>query len=68
MMTIAESEAIRADSTHFGVVPQHEQPEIETTDSHWKGPNLRREINERIAGLTAQPSDACTIRPRSARA
>ena len=29
-MTIAEYEAIRAESTHFGVVPQHEQPEIET--------------------------------------
>ena len=30
MMTIAEYEAIRAHSTHFGVVPQHEQPEIES--------------------------------------
>jgi hypothetical protein len=30
MMTIAEYEAIRARSTHFGVVPQHEQPEIES--------------------------------------
>jgi hypothetical protein len=30
MMTIAEYEAIRAQATHFGVVPQHEQPEIET--------------------------------------
>lgn len=30
MMTIAEYEAIRAHATHFGVVPQHEQPEIET--------------------------------------
>ena len=30
MMTMAEYEAIRAHPTHFGVVPQHEQPEIET--------------------------------------
>ena len=30
MMTIAEYEGIRAQATHFGVVPQHEQPEIET--------------------------------------
>jgi hypothetical protein len=30
MMTIAEYEAIRARATHFGVVPQHEQPEMET--------------------------------------
>ena len=30
MMTIVEYEAIRARSTHFGVVPQHEQPEIES--------------------------------------
>jgi hypothetical protein len=30
MMTIAEYEAIRIHATHFGVVPQHEQPEIET--------------------------------------
>jgi hypothetical protein len=30
MMTIAEYEAIRAHSTRFGVVPQHEQPEIES--------------------------------------
>ncbi|HUH21501.1 MAG TPA: hypothetical protein VLZ09_06490 [Gaiellaceae bacterium] len=30
LMTIAEYEAIRAHATHFGVVPQHEQPEIET--------------------------------------
>ena len=30
MMTIVEYEAIRAHATHFGVVPQHEQPEIET--------------------------------------
>jgi hypothetical protein len=30
MMTIAAYEAIRAQATHFGVVPQHEQPEIET--------------------------------------
>jgi hypothetical protein len=30
MMTIAEYEAIRAHATHFGVVPQHEEPEIET--------------------------------------
>jgi hypothetical protein len=29
MMTIVEYEAIRAHSTCFGVVPQHEQPEIE---------------------------------------
>ena len=29
MMTIVEYEAIRAHATHFGVVPQHEQPEIE---------------------------------------
>jgi hypothetical protein len=29
-MTLLEYEAIRADSTHFGVVPEHEQPEIET--------------------------------------
>jgi hypothetical protein len=29
MMTIAEYEAIRAHATHFGVVPQHEEPEIE---------------------------------------
>ena len=29
MMTIVEYEAIRANATHFGVVPQHEQPEIE---------------------------------------
>ena len=28
-MTLAEYEAIRAESTHFAVVPQHEQPEIE---------------------------------------
>jgi hypothetical protein len=28
-MTIAEYEAIRAESTHFAVAPQHEQPEIE---------------------------------------
>jgi RimJ/RimL family protein N-acetyltransferase len=27
---MAEYEAIRAHPTHFGVVPQHEQPEIET--------------------------------------
>jgi hypothetical protein len=30
MMTVTEYEAIRAHSTHFGVVPQHEQPEIES--------------------------------------
>jgi hypothetical protein len=30
MMTIVEYEAIRAHATHFGLVPQHEQPEIET--------------------------------------
>jgi hypothetical protein len=30
MMTIVAYEAIRAHSTHFGVVPQHEQPEIES--------------------------------------
>ena len=30
MMTVVEYEAIRAHATHFGVVPQHEQPEIET--------------------------------------
>jgi hypothetical protein len=30
LMTIAAYEAIRAHSTHFGVVPQHEQPEIES--------------------------------------
>jgi hypothetical protein len=30
MMTIVEYEAIRARATHFGVVPHHEQPEIET--------------------------------------
>ena len=30
MLTIAEYEAIRAHSTYFGVVPQHEQPEIES--------------------------------------
>ena len=30
MMTVAEYEAIRAHATHFGVVPHHEQPEIET--------------------------------------
>jgi hypothetical protein len=30
MMSIVEYEAIRAQSTHFGVVPQHEQPEIES--------------------------------------
>jgi hypothetical protein len=29
-MTLVEYEAIRAESTHFGVVPEHEQPEIET--------------------------------------
>ena len=29
MMTIVEYEAIRAQATHFGVVPEHEQPEIE---------------------------------------
>jgi len=28
-MTLAEYEAIRAESTHFAVAPQHEQPEIE---------------------------------------
>jgi hypothetical protein len=28
-MTLAEYEAIRAEPTHFGVVPHHEQPEIE---------------------------------------
>jgi hypothetical protein len=28
-MTIVEYEAIRAESTHFAVVPEHEQPEIE---------------------------------------
>ena len=28
-MTLAEYEAIRAESTHFAVVPEHEQPEIE---------------------------------------
>jgi hypothetical protein len=28
-VTLAEYEAIRAESTHFAVVPQHEQPEIE---------------------------------------
>jgi len=30
MMTVAEYEAIRAHPTHFGVVPHHEQPEIES--------------------------------------
>ena len=30
MMTIAEYEAIRAEPTHFGVVPEHELPEVET--------------------------------------
>jgi hypothetical protein len=29
-MTLVEYEAIRAESTHFGVVPEHEQPEIES--------------------------------------
>jgi hypothetical protein len=29
-LTIVEYEAIRAESTHFGVVPEHEPPEIET--------------------------------------
>jgi hypothetical protein len=29
-MTLVEYEAIRAESTHFGVVPEHQQPEIET--------------------------------------
>ena len=29
VMTLAEYEAIRAESTHFGVVPHHEQTEIE---------------------------------------
>ena len=28
-MTLVEYEAIRAESTHFAVVPKHEQPEIE---------------------------------------
>ena len=28
-MTLVEYEAIRAESTHFAVVPEHEQPEIE---------------------------------------
>ena len=28
-MTMVEYEAIRAESTHFAVVPEHEQPEIE---------------------------------------
>jgi hypothetical protein len=28
-MTLAEYEAVRAEPTHFAVVPQHEQPEIE---------------------------------------
>jgi hypothetical protein len=28
-MTLAEYQAIRAESTHFAVAPQHEQPEIE---------------------------------------
>jgi hypothetical protein len=28
-MTLSEYEAIRAEPTHFGVVPEHEQPEIE---------------------------------------
>jgi hypothetical protein len=28
-MTLVEYEAIRAEPTHFAVVPQHEQPEIE---------------------------------------
>jgi len=28
-MTLIEYEAIRAEPTHFGVVPQHDQPEIE---------------------------------------
>ena len=28
-MTLAEYEAIRAESTRFAVAPQHEQPEIE---------------------------------------
>lgn len=28
-LTMAEYEAIRAKSTHFAVVPEHEQPEIE---------------------------------------
>ena len=29
-MTIVEYEAIRSHATYFGVVPQHEQPEVET--------------------------------------
>jgi hypothetical protein len=29
-MTLVDYEAIRAESTHFGVVPEHEQPEIES--------------------------------------
>ena len=29
-MTLIEYETIRAEPTHFGVVPEHEQPEIET--------------------------------------
>jgi hypothetical protein len=29
-MTMVEYEAIRAESTHFAVVPEHEQPEIES--------------------------------------
>src|SRR5215218_7280540 len=29
-MTVAEYEAIRAEPTHFAVVPGHEQPEIES--------------------------------------
>jgi hypothetical protein len=29
-MTLAEYEAIRAESTHFGIVPDHQAPEIES--------------------------------------
>ena len=29
-MTVAEYEAVRAEPTHFAVVPGHEQPEIES--------------------------------------
>jgi hypothetical protein len=59
MMTIAEYEVIRAHATHFGVVPQHEQPEIETVIERHPG-YFVVEKREQDAQEVAQETDPRT--------
>jgi hypothetical protein len=62
MMTIAEYEAIRAHSTHFGVVPQHEQPETRASSS-----GTRATSSSRSASRTLRRLRAKQIRVRNSR-